>query len=69
MSGKGLYEVESIDNVCRNKKEMKERIKILNKEEAETIIKGIEELVKKGQKLTDNQKYDCEFTKILLIEI
>jgi hypothetical protein len=69
MSGKRLYKEESIDNVCRNKKEMRGRIKISNKEEAETIIKGIENLVKKGQKLTDNQKYDYKFAKILLIEI
>ena len=46
-----------------------ERIKIANKREAETIIKGIEALVKKGQELSDRQKYEYEFAKIFLGEV
>jgi hypothetical protein len=44
----------------------KERIKITNKIEAEIIIRGIEDLVKKGQILTDKQKSDYEFAKMFL---
>ena len=44
----------------------KGRIKITNKIGAETIIKGIEDLVKKGQILTDKQKSDYEFAKMFL---
>jgi hypothetical protein len=47
----------------------KKRIKIVNKIEAEIIIKEIEDLVKKGQMITDKQKYDYEFAKIFLEEI
>ena len=45
------------------------RIKIANKIEAKIIIKGIEDLVKKGQILTDKQKYDYEFAKVFLNDI
>jgi hypothetical protein len=45
------------------------RIKIGNKREAEIIIEGIEALVKKGQELSDRQKYEYEFSKIFLGEV
>jgi len=47
----------------------KKRIKLANKREAEIIIKGIEDLIKKGQMLTDKQKYDYEFAKMFLNDI
>jgi len=47
----------------------KKRIKITNKIGAEIIIKGIEDLVKKGQILTDKQKSDYEFAKMFLNDI
>ena len=47
----------------------KKRIKVANKREAEIIIKGIEDLIKKGQMLTDKQKYDYEFAKMFLNDI
>ena len=45
------------------------RIKIANKREAEIIVEGIEALLKKGQELSDRQKYEYEFSKIFLGEV
>lgn len=44
-------------------------ISISNQKEAERIIEEIGELIKKGEKLTDKQKHEYEFSKIFLNEI
>jgi hypothetical protein len=44
-------------------------IKIKNTIEAEIIIKETEDLIKKGHKLTEKQRYDYEFARIFLTSI
>jgi len=43
--------------------------KIKSQEEASKIIGEVEALVRKGHKLTDEQKYEYEFAKIFLTQI
>ncbi|MGZ3748817.1 MAG: hypothetical protein ACXVCD_15895 [Pseudobdellovibrionaceae bacterium] len=60
---------ERTNDAWRNREGMRQGVKITNKREAEKIIEEIEGLVKKGQTILDNQKYDYEFAKIFLSEI
>src|SRR5512139_796735 len=48
---------------------MTRRIRIATEREAEIIIEKIEGLIKKGQKLSDKQKYDHEFAKMFFNDI
>jgi hypothetical protein len=56
------------DDYYRENKETK-RVSIRNQKEAERIIEEIEELIKKGENLTNKQTYEYEFSKIFLSEI
>ena len=56
------------DDYYRENRETKP-ISISNQREAERIIEEIDELMKKGEKLTDKQKHEYEFSKIFVSEI
>lgn len=43
--------------------------RITDKDEAERIVKEVEELLKKGKSLTERQKYEYAFAKIFLDEL
>lgn len=48
---------------------MSRRIKITSKAEANIIIKGVESLAKRGQKLTEKEEADYIFARMFLSEI
>lgn len=67
-SGVSIPQRPCLKNDYKGKRETK-RINISNQREAERIIEEIDELIKKGEKLTDKQKHEYEFSKIFLSEI
>ena len=48
---------------------MKQKARITNAREAAEIVKRVEELVRKGESVTDKEREDYAFARILLSEI
>ena len=48
---------------------MKQKARITNAREAAEIVKRVEELVRKGESVTDKEREDHAFARILLSEI
>ena len=67
-SGLSISQRPCLKDDYKEKRETKP-ISISNQRKAERIMEGIDELIKKGEKLTDKQKHEYEFSKIFLSEI